>query len=259
MSVERTDKWLEDHFYEPRKICSSFISFKGEEDELELYDYLGSFGMYRPSRIAEKTFLQLKKVDIWSKVEPILGEYQRKWKGPDIPVYIFPINERQNAKLNGKSGVSFRDGMFLFLSPLQDEKELEALIIHEYHHVCRMNKLAKPISDYTLLDSIMMEGFAEHIVTKYCGREYNMKCISDYTNEELGFYWEKYFRMNIQTKRTETIHDVLLFGIGRFPHLVGYAVGFWLIESIGKKHNFTITETFSMKTEEMIALLDTLD
>lgn len=259
MGIERTDKWLEDHFYEPRKMCSKFISPQREEAESELYNYLGLFGMYRPSRMAEKTFLQLKKVDIWSKVEHILDQYQRKWKGPDIPVYIFPIDERQTAKLNGKSGVSFQNSMFLFLSPLQDEKELEALAVHEYHHVCRLNRLVKPISDYTLLDSIVMEGFAEHIVTKYCGREYNMKCLSDYTSEELTFYWKKYFKMNMQTKRMDPLHDALLFGKGRFPHLLGYAVGYWLIDCISKKHPFTIKETFSMKTSDMMELLETLD
>jgi uncharacterized protein YjaZ len=259
VGIERTDKWLEDHFDEPIKICSRFISSERVEDESELYDYLGLFGMYRPSRMAKKMFLQLKKADTWSKAEHILDRYQRKWQGPDVPVYIFPINERKNNKLNGKSGVSFQNSMFLFLSPLQDEKELEALVVHEYHHVCRLNRLVKPISDYTLLDSIVMEGFAEHIVTKYCGREYNMKCLSDYTNEELDFYWKKHFKMNIQTNRMEPLHDALLFGIGRYPPLLGYAVGYWLIECISKKHHFTIKETFSMKTEEMLDLIDTLN
>ncbi len=67
--------------------------------------------------------------------------------------------------------------MFLFLTPLEDEKELEALIIHEYHHVCRMNKITKPIQEYTLLDSMVMEGLAEYTVENYCGKNYNAKWI----------------------------------------------------------------------------------
>ncbi|MDF1512080.1 DUF2268 domain-containing putative Zn-dependent protease, partial [Robertmurraya sp. DFI.2.37] len=34
---------------------------------------------------------------------------------------------------------------FLFLTPLEDLMELEALFVHEYHHVCRMNKQKKEI------------------------------------------------------------------------------------------------------------------
>ena len=83
-----------------------------------------------------------------------------------------------NRKMDHKAGVSFKNKMFLFLTPLQDEKELEALIVHEYHHVCRLNKLVKPLDEYTLIDSIVMEGFAEYVVTKYCGKEYNAKWIS---------------------------------------------------------------------------------
>ena len=54
--------------------------------------------------------------------------------------------------------------MFLFLTPSLAEKELEALIVHEYHHICRLKILAKPYHEFTLLDSILMEGFAEYAV-----------------------------------------------------------------------------------------------
>ena len=148
VSIERTDEWLAENFYNPIKICNKFDISADEEAAVELYDYLVSFGMYKPNRQAQEIFVQLKKGDIWSKVEDIFDRYRKKWNGPNIPIYIFPMGRVRNAIVHDKAGVSFKNKMFLFLTPLQDDKEIEALIVHEYHHVCRLNNQTKELQEY---------------------------------------------------------------------------------------------------------------
>lgn len=258
MSIEKTELWLDEHFDDPIKICSRLASSSNKKDAAELYDYLVSFGMYQPNPIAKEMFHRLKAEDSWSKVENIYVKYKTKWSGPDIPVYIFPLKKTRFAKIDHKSGVSFKNKMFLFLTPSLAEKELEALIVHEYHHICRLKYLAKPYHEFTLLDSILMEGFAEYAVTKFCGKNYNAKWISYYNNEELDYYWKKYFMKNLQAKKSEPIHDAILFGKGRFPDLIGYAAGYRLINLLYKKKSFTFRETFTIKEDEVMKRLDSL-
>ena len=42
-----------------------------------------------------------------------------------------------------KSGIAFKDQIYLFLSPELPDKMIEALVIHEYHHAARMNFYSK--------------------------------------------------------------------------------------------------------------------
>ena len=46
------------------------------------------------------------------------------------------------------------------------------MLIHEYHHVCRLHHLKKDQKEYTLLDTMIMEGLAERTVGKYLGTKY---------------------------------------------------------------------------------------
>lgn len=248
----RTDQWIEEDFYDPKKICCAMLGNATEEEGLELYEYLTSFGMYAPNERTKSLFLQLKAEDAWSEVEGFFSNYKRVWKGPDIPIYIFPMQNRSIFMKNKKSGVSFKDKMFLFLSPTEDKKDLESLFIHEYHHVCRLNQLNKQLEDYTLLDSIVMEGLAEYAVTNYCGKDYNAKGVLAYTDEKLLYYWENYFKKYNQVKKKERIHDTLLYGKKGFPELIGYAIGYWLIQSTNKNRKISLRESFALSAEEIV-------
>ncbi|WP_071393901.1 DUF2268 domain-containing protein [Bacillus tuaregi] len=253
MGIERTDEWLREDFYDPLIICSKLQAFFVDKNESELYQYLLSFGMYRPSRITNDMYHEMLEMDLWKVAGEIWDKYRRKWSGPDIPVYIFPFGKCKNPPNEMKGGVSFKNGMFLFLSPFyKDEKEIEALIVHEYHHVCRLNKLMKRFQEYTLLDSLVMEGFAEYAVTNYCGDSYSADWIADYSDQELAYFWERSVKEHLQIKRNEPIHDAILFGRGRYPALLGYALGYWLIKKARKKRPFSIQETFSIKSEELL-------
>ena len=186
------------------------------------------------------------------KARQIFNQYKSLWHGPDIPIYIFPIH---SSVKEARSGVSFKDKMFLFLSPLVDIKELESLIVHEYHHVCRLNQGTKFVHEYTVLDSMVMEGFAEFAVRKYCGEKNNAKWVHRFTDEQLENFYERYIKQYLDVKRTDQIHDRIIFGKGFYPELLGYSVGYWLVKKANQKQDFSIEETFLIKSEEIIKIL----
>ena len=157
------------------------------------------------------------------EVERIFQEYKRRWGGPDIPIYLFPIGQqrsffsRQEEKVKG--GVSYPDKMFLFLSNRLTAQEIEALFVHEYHHICRLKMQKKRFEDYTLLDSIIIEGLAEYSVLVHCGRNYLADWCSMYTEFQIENFWDKYLNKNLNLKKSEKLHDDLLYGFGRIPKL----------------------------------------
>ena len=249
VGIERTDLWLDEYFHQPSRLINEYIVSPEKEDAHKLYNYLRSFGMYSPNERAKEILAQLKEHDYWSESNKILNQYRNRWNGPNVPVYIFPIHTKIKQKM---CGVSFKHKMFLFLSPLIDIKELESLIVHEYHHVCRLSLHPKPPRDYSVLDSMVMEGFAELAVTNYCGENYNAKWIHQYHESELEKFWERYVKEHIDAPRTDKIHDALLFGKGFFPHLLGYSIGYWLISKANEKQKFSIQESFNVTSDEVL-------
>ncbi|MDZ5470337.1 DUF2268 domain-containing putative Zn-dependent protease [Bacillus sp. 31A1R] len=252
MGVIRTDEWLSKDFQDPLEICKNWLKEFNETDPENIYDYLLSFGMYKPSRSSWYVFQELNRKKVWEVTEKLLNKYQKMWDGPDISIYIFPMNQiyRQTpGKGVNKSGISFRDRMYLFLTPFDDFKELEALFIHEYHHVCRLNKQKKDIDDYTLLDSMILEGLAEFTVLKYCGEDYIAHWCKYYTNKELENFWNKFLKEGINVKKREALHDQLLYGFEGYPRLVGYATGYQIVCDFMHRKSFSTKATFHLESE----------
>lgn len=252
MGIMETDKWLEQDFWEPEKICSRLLDEFGEKEPEPIYGYLTRFGMYRPDRVNFRVYEELAGQGTWKSAGGLFKKYRKKWNGPDIPVYIFPVNRSgSRARRSGtvKSGVSFPDKMFLFFEHAQDDKELESLFIHEYHHVCRIREQKKKLQDYTLMDSMVLEGMAEYAVEMNCGKEYVAAWCTRYTEKELGNWWEKYIKENLKKTKKDHVHDQILFGKGRYPDLLGYAAGYWIVKQYFEKNNFSTKVSFNLKPE----------
>ncbi|WP_257391469.1 DUF2268 domain-containing protein [Cytobacillus gottheilii] len=233
--------------------------FKEEEPD-KLYQYLQNFGMYTPNRKTYEYYQDMKKQDVWKKADEFFTLYQRKWKGPDVPVYIFPVKAMQSIFVRhqlGKSGVSFKDKIFLFLAPAQDLKELEALFVHEYHHVCRMNAIKKKISEYTLLDSIVLEGLAEHAVRIFCGEDYVSEWSTYYTKKEIETYWVQFIESHLRKKKTERLHDHILFGKRNVPDMLGYAAGYVMISKYTETNKFTLSDSLTKPAEAFLTVWNT--
>lgn len=260
MGIIRTDKWLEEEFDHPAKICEKLQpSFSGQNAS-RIYQQLAGFGMYRPSRMTNEIFNKMKENKVWEEVDRIALAYKKKWAGPDVPIYLFPIGQersifsRQEEKVKG--GVSYPDKMFLFLSNNLTIGELEALFVHEYHHICRLNRQTKKFEDYTLLDSIIIEGLAEYTVYVHCGKNYLAEWCSMYSETELKKLSDKYLFDNLELKKSEKKHDDLLYGSGRIPKLLGYAAGFKIVENYYKENHYSTKSSFTLPAKSFLLTED---
>lgn len=242
---------MKEDFERPIKMMEKL---KGEFDEHakvdRIYRHLQSYGMYTPNQYTKKTWEDLQQKNVWVKTQSIFTTYKKLWSGPDIPIYIFPLvslDRRQSGET--KSGLAFKDKLFLFFDKGISEKEMEAVLLHEYHHVCRLHHFKKTEGDYTLLDSMVMEGLAERTVGKYLGMKYLAKWTQLYSEEKLQHFWKSHLVGNLDKKRSDPLHDALLLGKKGYPDMLGYCSGFNLVN---KFENLSVKKSFVIQSEEFI-------
>ncbi|WP_462408979.1 DUF2268 domain-containing putative Zn-dependent protease [Neobacillus sp. Marseille-QA0830] len=257
MGIVRTDQWLKENFEHPLKICENLKPYFIGQKTGEIYEQLLHFGMYRPSWNTRNNFNKMMDYKAWNRVEDLFNKYKQKWAGPDIPVLLFPLNQRGGLFARkgdkDKGGVSFPDKMFLFLSEYDDGKEIEALLVHEYHHVCRLHRKNKKQENYTLLDSIIIEGLAEYAVLKHCGENYLADWCHMYSKAELDVYWDRYIKKQLDKSKNQPIHDELLFGGRGVPPLLGYAIGYHLVQKFYENESYSVKQSFTAPSSKYLA------
>lgn len=249
----QTNDWLDDHFNEPESICKLIKADLA--DPSDFYRYLQKFGMYRPTKGAQSAFERLKKEEIWSRINKLYNEYRKKWDGPEVDVYIFPIDETNRFFINrnqGKSGLAFKDKIFLFVSPALEDQVVEALWVHEYHHAARMSVYNKKMSEYNLLDSLVFEGLAEVAVLNYCGKKYIAPWTKAYRMEQLRHFWKQVYEKQLRIQRKDPLHDQLLFGQRGIPVMMGYAIGYELVKGYIQNHRLSLKETLRMPSTQFL-------
>ncbi|QOR67565.1 Zn-dependent protease [Cytobacillus suaedae] len=255
MTVVRTDKWLLDLYDKPLEMCERIKFAQPDVTIEEIYDYLIMNGMYRPIRGGEEGVKKLIENKVWKIVYLEEKKLKQEWDGPTIPIYIFPSDSR-NAQItkeyNGKSGLAFKDKLFLFLSKQNTGKEIKALFTHEYNHICRLKKYKKNESDYTLGDTIILEGLAECAVKERFGDQYLAPYIRYYTESQLEEMWNTIIKPNVSIIKSTREHDKLLYGQKLLPKMVGYCVGYHLVHKKLMEQNAGINELLSYSTEEFI-------
>ena len=117
----------------------------------------------------EREIKELEKKEVWKELR---AEYEKlkDWlKGPDVPVFILlsdSYNRTVQEEYNGRAGLSMRHVIFLFVCGRNSVEELKVLLAHEYHHICRLHQIETKETEYTLLDTMIMEGLAEQAVTE---------------------------------------------------------------------------------------------
>lgn len=251
MGVIATDAWLEEEYDQPARLCKR--AKPDVKDSQNFYRYLCQFGMYQKNDDIKQLIMDLKKNEVWKKIGHYYKKYKQKWRGPEVNIYIFPIhlgNAMFRERLKQRSGLAFKDTIFLFIGHTSDI-ELEAQFVHEYHHSVRMNKLKKKAEDYTLLDSLVFEGLAEHAVLFYCGEKCTLNLDKQYNEHDLEAHWRKMYKRNINITRDDPLHDRLLFGPKQLP-MLGYAVGERIIHQYLATNKLSIHETFTIQSERLI-------
>ncbi|AND38965.1 DUF2268 domain-containing protein [Cytobacillus oceanisediminis] len=211
------------------------------------------FGMYKPDRFSRNDFKELKEKETWNLAEKIYLKYRKKWGGPKIDVYIFPsAGGGPFSRHSGKSGVSFANMIFLFLPSDIGEDEIEALFVHEYHHACRINSQKKTLEEFTLLDSIILEGLAEHAVEIHCGKKFRGSWCSRYSKDEIRNFWDKLIKIHLKLKKNERLHQKILYGERPYPPLLGYAAGYEIVRGFREKKSFSTKLSFSAPSEYFV-------
>ena len=186
--------------------------------------------MYKPNDKSKKIYKHLLERGVWEKTEQLFATYKQLWNGPDVPMYIFPLGTGQRA-METKSGLAFKHSLFLFLDSQISEKEIEAVLIHEYHHVCRLHRLKNKKN--TLLDTMVMEGLAERTVEKYLGSEYLAPWTKIYRDSEFKRLWTRYVEDKYNDATFNPLHDRIMLGRFGYPHMLGYWSGYQLVKNAG--------------------------
>ncbi len=172
-----------------------------------------------------------------------------------MPIVVLPVDERNRKirqEFGSKSGLAFRDKMFLFLSSDSSNSAVSALMTHEYNHVCRLEHVTKDEKDETFLDTIMMEGLAEYAVYERFGSSLTAEWTSYYTPEQLDFLFEKRVKPNLRLTRDIRMFSQLLYGKGYFPSMLGYAVGFNIVKKYLTDHQKTVKEALAIPSKTFL-------
>lgn len=257
MSVIRTDHWLEDFYEQPIKLCEKIKKFFDGAQSYEIYNYLTLYGMYHPNNNGKEQVRKLQKNRVWEIVQNEEQQLQKIWEGPDVPVFILP-SDTQDQKIkrdfNGKSGLAFKDKLFLLISEDTPEKELRSLFTHEYNHVCRLCKFQKGEEDYILLDTIILEGLAENAVLERYGEEFISTWSSCYSAGELEKIWSSLVYPNRNLFKADFKHQQILYGLDLYPQMAGYCVGYYLVRKYLKENGLTSCNLLNIPSEKIAQL-----
>lgn len=257
MGVIRTDKWLLKFYDQPLKLCEKIeAQFSGAAPS-KIYRYLTRHGMYQPEKNGEEKVLRLQENKVWEMVQEELQVLRTLWKGPDVPVYIFPVdpnNKTIQRDLNGKSGLAFKDKLFLFISENNEENEIRALFTHEYNHVCRLAHIPKKEKDFVLLDTIILEGLAENAVRERIGSDFLAAWTSYYSDVQLEKLWKNLLFPNKDLSKEHRKHHMFLYGLGLYPKMAGYCVGYYLVNRHLEERNVGSKDLMKIESEKIAGI-----
>ncbi|WP_338652065.1 DUF2268 domain-containing putative Zn-dependent protease [Lysinibacillus sp. Y5S-8] len=243
MAVVPTDKWLDEFVYARKStkkdelhslqcsiLCDHLVELFQDGLSEEIHYSLQQQGLFLPYETVDVE--QLKQHNVWDCVQQEFIYLQKKWNGPTIPIYIFPITQQQT--MTNKNGVAYPQALFLFIGEVETQ-ELQALFAHEYNHVCRLHNLKKSLDEMTLLDALILEGLAESAVKDLYGEKWLAPWLKKYSATELLVLWKSHFLQNLQVEGVEK-HLPFLYG-GELPPWIGYCIGYKIVQSYSKKYS----------------------
>lgn len=267
MPVIPTDKWLRDYLNSKKDsieenfniqrecLCEKLITYFDDATSYDVHYHLLDHGLFLPDPMDTQVIERMIKNNAWVIIGNELEQLKNEWQGPDIPIFMFPSdfrNEQIRFELSGRSGLGYQDKLFMFVSSDTVKLALQALVTHEYNHVCRLNHLNQSEDNLTLLDAIVLEGLAERAVLERLGEDYLANWTSIYSVEVAEKYWERWLKPNLNLRKIDITHDDYLYGNGKIPKWIGYNVGYHLVSSYVKSERKSIDEVLSIPTKEIL-------
>ena len=258
LGVITTGKWIKEANGDPLAVCENLVNYFPNVSKEEIHSFLTEYGMPR-FRMDGSWMEKAKEAKLWKKTNDYFLQLKRNWNGPDVPIFIFPVEEGRGLFMrtfDRRSGISFNDKMFLFLSPEVEDEELMALLVHEYHHVCRLQKNEEQDEHLTLIDAIIMEGLAEHAVLNKVGEQHVTEWCKKYPKRQLKSWWKRLVAPHQHAKQDEPIFNQLLSGKGFYPPMLGYAIGYDIVDDYYKKNSFSIKDSFQLPAKTFVELYE---
>lgn len=254
VAVISTNEWLKNDYSE-RQICRKLIPYFRPLKERDILKLLQSFGMYRSSSKVVHAVKQLEKEHVWNLVRNEELKLKAEWDGPDVPIFIFPVDDRNKRIINeykGRAGLAFKDKIFLFISPGIEQNDIKSLFTHEYHHSCRLAKLKKEESEFTLLDIIVMEGLAEYAVLERLGMKHVSAWTSYYHEDQAVQFLKRIILPNQFLTREDHKHNQIIYGTGFYPKMLGYFVGFHIVKKYSDETGENTKEMFRLDAGKFV-------
>ncbi|MEK4337561.1 DUF2268 domain-containing protein [Bacillus altitudinis] len=247
-----------------QELAARFVPyFKGAEKKegSSILAHLQHHGMVRSWNACQEMIDKLKEKGYFKLVMKEYKALQKKWGGPDVPVFILPVNESSKEireQFYFQSGMAFDDKIFLFLSPNTPKERIGTLLTHEYHHVCRLHFLTKEEKDFTFLDTIMMEGLAEYAVYHRYGESYTAKWTTLYDESQLQRMYKKWVSSHLYQKvqDDERLIQNLLYGKGNYPKMLGYATGFYIVKKYFDEHRISEESMIAEPAETFLKAIE---
>ncbi|MFT0802910.1 DUF2268 domain-containing protein [Bacillus swezeyi] len=258
MSVEKTYEWLEkaSSMQELSSCLLPYFKKAPKADIMSLVSHLQAHGMFRSWAEGRRTMKELKKKGTFHHVKREERLLRKRWNGPDVPIIVFPVNERNRrirVDFGSKSGLAFQDKLFLFLSSHISQAAISAIMTHEYNHVCRLENMPKEEKDMTLLDTIILEGLAENAVYERFGESEIAGWTSIYSEKQLDHFQNRLIKPHFELKRHEgRLFSNILFGKGYYPDMLGYAVGYNIVKKYLSKKKLKVADVISLPSEAFI-------
>ncbi|WP_062048051.1 DUF2268 domain-containing protein [Bacillus sp. JCM 19034] len=252
MGVVRTDKWLQAYVNDSseatvrqQKWMIEPLSSLFETDHLEsLQAHLWQLGLFTPDQDLGEEIKVWFKNHPWSVVKKEYERLRKKWDGPACKIYLLPLIHqppRLLKELGYKTGITLQNTIILFIKPTLSKEQIRALVIHEYHHACRLAFTKEKEDKMTFLESICMEGLAEWAVREELGGKECAIWTTYYDHTPYDYHWfQRYIKPNLFKKGRRSYHT-LLYGDPEngIPIWLGYYLGYKLVESAAKKYETT--------------------
>ncbi len=259
MAVIRTNKWGEMFLKHVRAQKDSELTYQrlfaqplqplfqfGTDTELAMY--LEKVGLFT-IKDTDALSLFITK-NYWSVLQEKFLQLKEAWNGPNVPVYLLLANEqlkKRQTDVKGMMGLSFQNGIVLIVPETIEVNDLFALLIHEYHHVCRLSHTKENEETITLLESMVMEGLAELAVKEWLGEAYLAPWTSLYDKTWNDKWAVIFIHKKLQLKGRRRYKDHLYGNAKKhIPPMLGYYFGYQLCQ-----------QAASHLKEETIGLLTT--
>ena len=231
MSVIDTISWMKEKS-NLLDICERLKVYFNDVSVVEIAKYLHMYGLYKNKQETDSWIANMEKANILAYIKGEERKLKKEWNGPNIPIFILPSDET-NRKINldykGRSGLAFKNKLFLFLSTSTEKKDIKSLFIHEYHHVCRLAEIKRKEKDFTIIDSVIMEGLAENAVREKLGESAVATWTNLYTDIQCERFYNRILKPNRELTRNDHKFTQIMFGTGFYPTMLGYALGYYIV------------------------------